>query len=338
MKDRFDKRFFMRSSDLDWKNMEINEFIGYIKPKCAKIEDYKDLIFLLNSGRKLKVKYMVDPINSEFHLGDLAPLILVDKFYRAGHVINLVFGDFTTLVGNPEGRDNGGNPLSSSEEIAKNIYNYIKQFGKYIDFSKVNVHYNSTWLGSMGLKKIFDLFKLIKLKELISHNDSRKQGKKMRAVSLTQMCYGTFMGIDSVHLMTDIEIGSISQSFNFCQCRRVMSIKGIKKETILMTPILDGLHKNGREMNKINGNHIDISCSLQEKFGKIMLIHNKSIFEYFCLFADIYEDELSNLEKFIMQDPLEAKKQLATLVVALETTDFSRALNEREIFESNSHK
>jgi tyrosyl-tRNA synthetase len=141
------------------------------------------------------------------------------------------------------------------------------------------------------------------------------------------------MGIDSVQLNSDIEIGGIDQLLNFQQCRTVMSACGLKEEVVLTTPILEGIAGDGKKMSKSYGNYIAVNASLEDKFGKIMSIPDRLVLDYFCLFTLIKESEVPELKQFIAANPLEAKKQLATLVVAWETSNLDLARSERERFE-----
>lgn len=160
-----------------------------------------------------------------------------------------------------------------------------------------------------------------------------------QAVSLAEVCYGVLMGIDSVHLGTHVEIGGIDQLLNFQQCRKIMRQSGMDEEVILMTPILEGTSGDGKKMSKSYGNYVAVNATHEDKFGKIMSIPDRLIGQYFRCFADVHQRELEELDAFIGENPMEAKKQLATLIVATETRNIEDGLRERESFERKfSHK
>jgi len=82
----------------------------------------------------------------------------------------------------------------------------------------------------------------------------------------------------------------------------------------------------------------DKLCVLQEKFGKIMSIPDNLILPYFLSFADVNEEEVKDLDSFIKENPLEAKKQLGSFLIALETGGITEGNIEREDFERKFSK
>jgi tyrosyl-tRNA synthetase len=258
--------------------------------------------------------------------------MLIRQFAKAGHHISFIIGDFTARVGDPTARETGRVPLSS-EQIAKNRETYTDQIGRYINLDTVQIHLNSSWLNSMTLQEVFDVFHQVNLTEAMQRDDFRARIKSSHAVSLAEVCYGVLMGIDSVYLAADVEVGGIDQLLNFQQCRKIMRNKGMSEETILMTPILEGTGGDGRKMSKSYNNYIAVNAEPKDKFGGIMSIPDRMVLQYFCSFADVHQREIENLKSFIEKNPLEAKKQLATLLISIETGSLEIGLQEREVFE-----
>ncbi len=328
---RFDQQFCARISE-SWSGIEVDEFIGFLLPKCQEIITPERLRQKIVERSTLKVKFGIDPTASEIHIGHVVPIMLLCQFAKAGHHIDFIIGDFTARVGDPTARDTGRTPLSP-EQIAKNMKTYTSQIGKYIDLRVLCIHHNAKWLNPMTLQEIFSIFQQINLSEATQREDFRIRMRNKQAVSLAEVCYGVLMGIDSVHLGTNIEVGGIDQLLNFQQCREIMRQSGIDEEVILMTPILEGTSGDGKKMSKSYGNYIAVNATYEDKFGKIMSISDRLIGQYFRCFADVHERELKELDVFIAENPLEAKKQLATLIVALETKSIEDGLRERESFE-----
>jgi len=330
-KSGFERLFFPRISE-SWEGIEVDEFIGFLRPKCQEIIIVEKLRTLLNEGRKLRVKFGIDPTASDIHIGHLVPVMLLKQFAKAGHHIDFIIGDFTALVGDPTERETGRAPLTP-EQIAINMQTFQDQVGRFIDLSCLKVHHNSEWLNPMTLQEIFAIFQRINLTEAVQREDFRNRMRNSQAVSLAEVCYGVLMGIDSIHLSADVEIGGIDQLLNFQQCRKIMREKGLEEEVALMVPLLEGTDGSGRKMSKSFGNTVPVTASLEDKFGKIMSIPDRLILQYFCSFADVHQRELDELKVFVGSSPLEAKKQLATFLVALETKDLTKGFKEREGFE-----
>lgn len=328
---KFDQQFCTRISE-SWNGIEVDEFIGFLLPKCQEIITPERLRQKIVELSTLKVKFGIDPTASEIHVGHVVPIMLLHQFAKAGHHIDFIIGDFTARVGDPTARDTGRTSLSP-EQIVKNMETYTSQIGKYIDLRVLHIHYNAEWLNQMTLQEVFTIFQQINLSEAMQREDFRARMRNEQAVSLAEVCYGVLMGIDSVHLGTHVEIGGIDQLLNFQQCRKIMRQSGIDEEVILMTPILEGTSGDGKKMSKSYGNYIAINATHEDKFGKIMSIPDRLIGQYFRCFADVHERELEELDAFIAGNPLEAKKQLATLVVAIETKCIEDGLRERDSFE-----
>jgi len=328
---RFDQQFCARISE-SWDGIEVDEFVSFLLPKCQEVITPERLRQKIVEQPVLKVKFGIDPTASEIHIGHVVPIMLLRQFAKAGHHIDFIIGDFTARVGDPTARDTGRTPLNP-EQIVKNMQTYISQIGKYIDLRVLHIHHNAEWLNPMTLQEIFAIFQQINLSEAMQREDFRARMRNEQAVSIAEVCYGVLMGIDSVHLGTHVEVGGIDQLLNFQQCRKIMRQSGMDEEVILMTPILEGTSGDGKKMSKSYGNYVAVNATHEDKFGKIMSIPDRLIGQYFRCFADVHKRELDELDIFIVENPLEAKKQLATLIVALETKRIEDGLRERESFE-----
>ncbi len=162
--------------------------------------------------------------------------------------------------------------------------------------------------------------------------------RNAQGVTLAEACYGVLMGIDSLALKSDIEVGGIDQLLNFQQCRKVMRQRGLTEEVVLMTALLEGTSGDGRKMSKSFGNYIAVTAPADDKFGKVMSIPDRLIEQYFVSFGHVHQRDRDALQAFIAQEPMEAKKQLGTLVAALAERDLDAGLAAREAFERKFSK
>ncbi len=330
MESLFDRLFARIGAS--WKDIPPSEFLSYIEAKCELVLTKEKLEKLLNEKRILRVKLGIDPSGADLHLGHVAALLLLSLFQKAGHHIDLIFGDFTARIGDPTDRDSPRVPLSE-EEIARNVATYKEQAGRYIRIGEVSLHYNSQWLAPMGLAQVLEAFQKVSLSEAIQREDFRNRLKKGRGVTLAEMAYGALMGLDSLHLQTDVEVGAIDQLLNFQQTRELMRESDVEEEVIAMAPLVESTAGDGRKMSKSFQNYVAVNASSEEKFGKIMSIPDRLIEPYYRSFTFLKTSELDELHSLIHADPLEAKKQLAMLVVGLETGTRKAAQEERERFE-----
>jgi len=318
--------------------LSADDFLALLRPKCKQIVTREDLERHVRSGKKLRVKLGVDATGAEIHLGHAVPLMLLRLFQRRGDDAHFVIGDFTGKIGDPSGQT-GKRREISNKEIAANIKSYTKQIAPILDLKKAHVHKNSKWLSKMPLAHFFEMIGAISFGEVAQREDFRERLKAGSPVSLREVNYASLMGIDSVELKSDIEVGAVDQLLNFMQARSVMEARGMHPEAVLVTPLIEGTAGDGRKMSKSFGNYIALSDTSENQFGLIMSIPDGLIKSYFVSYGDIYEKETTELEEFIQLQPLEAKKQLGMLVVALlhgETAahrtreDFERKFSKKE--------
>src|SRR3989338_11437392 len=72
----------------------------------------------LASGKKLRIKFGIDPTAPDLHLGHTVPLRKLRAFQELGHQAVLIIGDFTATVGDPSGRSETRRPLTRKEVLA----------------------------------------------------------------------------------------------------------------------------------------------------------------------------------------------------------------------------
>ena len=331
METRFDHLFIDRAGrSLD--GITNDELMSLITPKGVEIASQSALVELLSSGRPLSVKFGIDPTGADMHLGHLVPILTANLFLRAGHNIDFVIGNFTARIGDPSGRAHARVPLTE-EQVEQNMLTFKTQTAKFIDVSKVRFWQNASWLSNISLTELLVLFQKISISDLIQRQDFRSRlGASGKGLSLSELMYPVLMGLDSVHLNADIEIGAIDQLLNFMQCRKVMKLHGMAEENLIMVPLIEGISGDGRKMSKSFDNFIAVNDPIEDKFGKIMSMPDRLISPFFKAFADVHQSEVEALERFVTVDPFEAKKQLATTIVGLEA-GLDSALAERERFE-----
>lgn len=316
----------------DWSKMPADEFLGFVKTKTQEILTEDRLKQLLSEGRKLRIKLGTDATGSDLHIGHIVPLLLLKQFQKAGHQIDFIIGDFTAMIGDPAGREHARKALTE-KEVKANAKGFASQINPYINPKKMKVHFNSKWLSKMNLAAMLGHMQHISLSSATQREDFRKRLAAGQGVTLAEVVYGFLMGLDSIQLKSDIELGGIDQLINFQQCRELMSSEGMAPEVILCTPIIEGTDGSGKKMSKSLGNGIPLRASHEEKFGKVMSIPDKLILPWYIAFTDVHEREVEDLKKMIDENPLEMKKQLGILLIALETKSLKEGQIQRENFE-----
>lgn len=285
---------------------------------CDHVETLAEFQARINEGRRLTVKFGIDPTGSELHLGHAVTLHKLRQFSDAGHRVVLLIGDFTALIGDPTGR-NEERPHLSSEQIKANMQTYRQQAGKILDFERAEVMFNSSWLSKLQLTDLIELFSGTTVARMLERNDFSKRYSAGIPIALHEFLYPIAQAYDSVALRADIEFGGSEQLFNLLLGRDYQVRAGQPPQICLTVPILEGI--DGRQrMSKSLGNYVAINEAPQSQFGKLMSIPDDMIARYARLAAFRSQADCDRLVIALRDGsvhPLQEKKALAMEIVTL---------------------
>jgi tyrosyl-tRNA synthetase len=327
-----DKLLFDRYFE-DFSKYNASDLVSLLNVKSKTIiPELNEKLF----EKKLNIKHGIDPTGANLHLGHLCSIFILNLFVKFGHNVSLVIGDFTAKIGDPSGR-NTEREVITDEKIAENFKTWSFQIAPYINLNRISLRQNSEWLEKTTSSQLFRLFSQMNLATMLQREDFRKR-LETGGITFAEVAYASLMGLDSVALKTDIEIGGVDQLLNLMQCREVQKIYGMKPETAYTVPILEGTDGSGRKMSKSFKNYIAVNSDADDMFGKFMSIPDNLILQYCKSFGYLFESELKELKKFIAENPMEAKKQLATYFVSIKSKDLSVGKAARERFEAKFSK
>lgn len=270
----------------------------------------KHLEAVLKSGKKLMVKFGIDPTAPDLHLGHTVPLRKLRQFQDAGHTAVLIIGDFTAMIGDPSGRE-GARPPLTEKEVKLNMKKYLKLAGKVIDVKKAKVHYNSKWFRKKP-DIILELARRISLQRGLERDDFQKRLSQNQEITYLEAFYPLMQGYDSVMVKADLEIGGADQKFNLLMGRRVQRAFDMPEQDILTVSLLEGTD-GVKKMSKSYDNYIALNAEPDDMFGKIMRIPDNLIDKYYLLLTD--SDLL--VEALAKTGPREAKLELARIIVSM---------------------
>lgn len=258
----------------------------------------------LQAGRKLRIKFGIDPTAPDIHLGHTVPLRKLRQFQDAGHKIVLIIGDFTAMIGDPSGKQEARKPLTE-KEVKMNLKSYLKQAGKVLNVKKAEVHYNSKWLSKKNL--LLELLGKESIQRVQERDDFQKRIKDGREVTVLETVYPLLQGYDSVAIKADVEIGGTDQKFNLLMGRRLQRSYGLGEQDVVTTPLLEGTD-GVKKMSKSVGNYIGLEEKPNDMFGKIMGIPDTLTDKYYTLLTDADRT---------IADPREAKLELGKIIVGM---------------------
>lgn len=290
------------------------------------------LLEAINENRPLKVKFGMDPTAPDIHLGHSVVLGTLQKFQDLGHTAMLLIGDYTTLIGDPSGRDKTRPPLTE-EQIKENAKTYLDQAFKVLkDDATLDLRHNSDWLGKLSFAETIKLCAQVTVSQIIQRDSFANRLEKNIPVSMHELLYPIMQGYDSVAMECDIELGGTDQTFNCLMGRQLMHAKGMKVQAVMTFPLLVGLD-GVEKMSKSKNNTIAVEDSPVEMFGKVMSTPDELLQNYFKLLTDV---DLNTLPTH----PMEAKKLLARNIITrfhdaaaaqMAEEDFTTRFSKREV-------
>ena len=259
----------------------------------------------------LRIKLGLDPTAPDIHLGHTVVLNKMRQLQDLGHTVIFLIGDFTSMIGDPSGR-NATRPPLTKEEIAVNAQTYYKQASLVLDPSKTEVRYNSEWSDPLGARGMIQLAAKYTVARMLERDDFTKRYKGGIPISIHEFLYPLMQGYDSVALKSDLELGGTDQKFNLLVGRELQKEYGQEAQCILTMPLLvgtDGVDK----MSKSKNNYIGISEAPGEMFGKLMSISDELMWSYFTLLSFKPLAEIAKMKEEVLsgRNPRDFKVALA---------------------------
>jgi tyrosyl-tRNA synthetase len=263
------------------------------------------------TGVPLRIKLGLDPTAPDLHLGHTVVLNKMRQLQDLGHTVIFLVGDFTSMIGDPSGRNTTRPPLTR-EQIEANAQTYFAQAKLVLDEAKTEVRYNSEWSDPLGARGMIQLASRYTVARMMERNDFHDRFRAGTPISVHEFLYPLMQGYDSVALKSDIELGGTDQKFNLLVGRALQSEYGQEPQCILTMPLLEGLD-GVEKMSKSKGNYIAITEPANDMFAKLLSISDVMMWRYFTLLSFRAEAEIAGFKREIEagRNPKEVKVLLA---------------------------
>jgi len=288
------------------------EQLAILRRGVVNIVPEDELLTRLRSGSHLRVKLGVDPTAPDIHLGHTIPIFKLREFQDLGHQAVLIIGDFTALIGDPSGRS-ATRPVLSRAEVAENARTYVAQVFKVLDPARTEVCHNSEWLSRLTLEDVVRLTGKMTVARMLERDDFRRRYTAGTPIALHEFLYPLVQGYDSVAVRADVELGGTDQTFNLMVGRDLQRDAGQPGQVAMVLPLLEGTD-GVQKMSKSLGNHIGITDTPEEMYGKVMSISDPLMVRYHELLSTAPEERIAAVREGQIH-PMEAKKGLAAELV-----------------------
>jgi tyrosyl-tRNA synthetase len=268
------------------------------------------------TGQPLRIKLGLDPTAPDIHLGHTVVLNKLRQLQDLGHTVIFLIGDFTSMIGDPSGR-NTTRPALTAEQIQANAETYYRQASLVLDPARTEIRYNSEWSDPLGARGLIALASRYTVARMMERDDFTNRFKAGTPISVHEFLYPLMQGYDSVALKADLELGGTDQKFNLLMGRHLQQEYGQEPQCILTMPLLVGLD-GVEKMSKSKGNYIGISEPANAMYAKLLSISDDLMWTYYTLLSLRSEADIAALkaEVVVGRNPKDAKVLLAKEITA----------------------
>ena len=268
------------------------------------------------SGQALRIKLGLDPTAPDIHLGHTVVLNKMRQLQDLGHTVIFLIGDFTTMIGDPSGRNSTRPPLSR-EQIEANAQTYYRQASMVLDPARTEIRYNSEWGDALGARGVIQLAGKYTVARMMERDDFGRRYRQGQPISVHEFLYPLMQGYDSVALKSDLELGGTDQKFNLLVGRHLQAEYGQEPQCILTMPLLEGLD-GVEKMSKSKNNYIGITEDANTMFAKVLSISDELMWRWYTLLSFQSLQAIAALRAAVDagRNPKEVKAMLAREITA----------------------
>ena len=268
------------------------------------------------TGQPLRIKLGLDPTAPDIHIGHTVVLNKMRQLQDLGHQVIFLIGDFTSLIGDPSGRNSTRPPLTP-EQIKFNAETYYRQASMVLDPARTEIRYNSEWSEPLGATGMIQLAARFTVARMMERNDFHDRFKAGNPIAVHEFLYPLMQGYDSVALKSDLELGGTDQKFNLLMGRHLQQEYGQEPQCVLTMPLLVGLDGIDK-MSKSKNNYIGITEDANTMFAKVLSISDTLMWDWYTLLSFKSLTEIAALRAEIAggRNPKDAKVALAKEITA----------------------
>jgi tyrosyl-tRNA synthetase len=299
--------------DLQWRGL-VHQFTD---PDLPKLLDHD----------QLTVYAGFDPSADSLHIGNLLQLTNLRRMQQAGHRVIPLAGGGTGMIGDPGGKSEERN-LLTSEELTANVACIRRQLERFVDFEggRAVLVDNGDWLWSVGLLEFLrDVGKHFTVNQMVAKESvkSRFEGRD-QGISFTEFSYMLLQAYDFLQLFDlhdcRLQIGGSDQWGNITT--GVELIRKVRGETAFgfTSPLV--LKPDGTKFGKTETGTVWLSPDRTSpyEFHQFWLRTDDAVVgTYLRFFTWLSHEQIEELERATAEHPerREAQRALAREITTL---------------------
>lgn len=273
----------------------------------------------LAEGRPLRVYCGYDPRTSDLHLGHTITMRKLRQFQDLGHEVTFLIGNYTSLIGDPSDKDSL-RPILTPQQVEENARTYAEQAFRILDRNRTRIRYNAEWLSRLTFGDLIHLASHFTVQQFLARENFAKRLDRGEPIYLHETFYALMQAYDAVAQETDVQVGGTDQLFNIIVAgRKLQEALGQRPQIGIILDILpgtDGVVK----MSKSLGNHIPITATPEDMYGKIMSLPDFAMPAYFKLVTRYTPAQIAAIERGLAEGsrhPRDVKMELAREIVSI---------------------
>ena len=173
--------------------------------------------WLRTGSRSLYIGF--DPTADSLHVGSLLPVMMLRRFQKAGHKPIALVGGATGMIGDPSGKSEERN-LLSTDALQANVAGVEKQLRRFLDFdgrdNAARLVNNYDWMRSFSyLDFLRDVGKNFPVNVMLAKESVKNRIDRESGISYTEFSYMLLQAYDFVHLSDthgcELQVGGSDQ-------------------------------------------------------------------------------------------------------------------------------
>ena len=245
-----------------------------------------------------------DPTADSLHIGSLVPLLGLARMQRAGHRPIALAGGATGLVGDPSGKSDERNMLST-EILEKNVAGIRKQMERFLDFdAKSNPALlvdNAQWFRPIGfLQFLRDVGKHFTVNQMIARDSVRSRLDRDSGISYTEFSYMLLQAYDFLHLFRThgctLQIGGSDQWGNMVSGTDLIRKMAKGKAWAMTMPLI--MTSSGAKFGKTEKGAVWLDkkrTSPYELYQYFVRTDDRDVVQYLSYFTFLSAQEIAEL-------------------------------------------
>ena len=261
-----------------------------------------------------------DPTAKSLHIGNLIPILGLQRLQKYGHSPIVIIGGGTGMIGDPSGRSDE-RKLLSLEKIEENLQGIKSQLEKFLDFdSKKNpakIINNAEWLKKINLIDFLrDTGKFFNINNMMSKDSVKNRLSRDEGISFTEFSYQLLQAYDFLYLFEEynctFQMGGSDQWGNIVAgVDLIRKVNSKNKAHGITYPLLTT--SSGEKFGKSVDGAVTLDSEVTIPYKLFQYFFNSSdeeVLDYIKLFTDINQKDFEELTSVTIKEPFKREAQI----------------------------